>query len=255
MPAPARFNVLGVGVHALDLAQARESIVSAARGKAKGYVCCCDVNSISCARRDPSHRARLNHSFLTTPDGMPLVWLGRRAGHREIGRVYGPDLLNAVCAETAGTNLRHFFYGAGPGTAELLAEHLRRRFPGLQIAGTHTPPFRDLTDEEGRALKQTVAALQPDFFWVGLSTPKQERFMAEYLGRFDTTLMIGVGAAFDFFAGRVRQAPRWVQRGGLEWLWRIGREPRRLGGRYLRNVPLFIVRTAAQMTGLRQYPL
>jgi N-acetylglucosaminyldiphosphoundecaprenol N-acetyl-beta-D-mannosaminyltransferase len=255
METPARYNVLGVGVHALHLTAARDLVLAAARGRQGAYVCFCDVNSVSCARRDPAHRAILNRSFLTTPDGMPLVWLGRRSGHRGVGRVYGPDLLEAVCAATAGTELTHFFYGAGPGTAPALAEVLTKRFPGLRVAGTHTPPFRELDETEARALEQRIRALRPDFFWVGLSTPKQEKFMAAFAPRLEAGVMLGVGAAFDFLSGRVRQAPRWVQRSGLEWLFRLCTEPRRLAPRYLKNNPLFLLRIAAQRTGLKKYPL
>ncbi len=251
---PPRFNVLGVGIHALNLAQARDLVIAAARARSGGYVCLCDVNSVSCARRDPAHRAALNHSFLTTPDGMPLVWLGRRAGHAELTRVYGPDLLEAVCAQTADTPLTHFLYGAGPGTAEKLADRLRERFPDLKIVGTHSPPFRALNSEEEADLACQLAILRPDFFWVGLSTPKQEYFMSTHAGQLDVGLMLGVGAAFDFLSGHIRQAPRWMQRSGLEWLFRLCTEPRRLAPRYLRNNPLFLLRVLAQKLGLRRYP-
>ncbi len=254
MALPERFPVLGVRVSSLSLAQARDLIIAATRDRPPAaYVCFCDVNSVSCARRDPAHLAALNNSHLTTPDGMPLVWLGRRAGHRDINRVYGPDLLLEVCAATAGTELTHFFYGAAPGTADALAQKLQTRFPGLRIAGTHTPPFRELTDAEAAALEAKICALRPSFFWVGLSTPKQEKFMAAFAPRLDTGIMLGVGAAFDFLSGRVRQAPRWMQRSGLEWLFRLCSEPRRLAPRYFKNNPLFLLRLLAEKTGLKKY--
>lgn len=247
METPPRTNVLGVGVHALSLTQARDLVIAAASERRAGaYVCFCDVNSVSCARRDPAHLAALNNSFLTTPDGMPLVWLAHRAGHRNVTRVYGPDLLLAVCAATAGTGLTHFFYGAGPGTAESLAASLTTRFPGLQIVGTHTPPFRELDATEAAALEEKLRVLRPSFFWVGLSTPKQEKFMAAFAPRLDTGVMLGVGAAFDFLSGRIRQAPRWMQRTGLEWLFRLCTEPRRLAPRYFKNNPLFLLRLLAE---------
>ncbi len=250
-----RFNVLGVGIHALNLPQASERIIEAARVRSGGYVCFCDVNSVSCARRDPAHRAALRRAFLVTPDGMPLVWLGRRDGHAGTSRVYGPDLLESVCAQTAGTSLTHFFYGAGPGIAGQLAARLSARFPGLKIAGTHTPPFRTLNHEEEAELAHRVNTLRPDFFWVGLSTPKQEHFMSTHLGKLDVGVMLGVGAAFDFLSGNIRQAPRWMQRSGLEWLFRLCTEPRRLAPRYFRNNPLFVLKVLAQRTGLRRYHL
>jgi N-acetylglucosaminyldiphosphoundecaprenol N-acetyl-beta-D-mannosaminyltransferase len=258
MHPSASYRVLGVRVHALTLESARDAVISAARTRdaadGAAYVCFCDVNSVSCARRDPAHLETLNRSFLTTPDGMPLVWLGRHAGHRHVTRVYGPDLLLAVCAATAGTELSHFFYGGGAGTADVLAEKLRARFPGLRVAGTYTPPFRDLTADESTALATRIATLRPDFFWVGLSTPKQEKFMATYAPQLTTGVMLGVGAAFDFLSGRVRQAPRWIQRSGLEWLFRLCTEPRRLAPRYLRNNPLFVLRVFAELSGLKKYP-
>lgn len=255
MQTPPRYNVLGVGVNALSLNVTRDLVVEAARNRQKGYVCFCDVNNISCARRSAEHRARLNASFLSTPDGMPLVWLGRHAGHREVNRVYGPDLMLEVCRATAGTELTHFFYGGGAGTAAALAEALLSRFPGLRVAGTETPPFRPLTADEAAALSTRIHDARPDFFWVGLSTPKQEAFMATYLPQLNTSVMLGVGAAFDFLSGRVRQAPRFVQRSGFEWIWRLAHEPRRLAPRYFRNNPLFVLRVFAQLSGVRRFPL
>lgn len=256
MSTPPRFNVLGVGVHALSLPVARDLVIAAARAEAgkPNYVCFCDVNSVSCAQRDPAHLSRLNRSFLTTPDGMPLVWLGKRVGHKATSRVYGPDLVLEVCRATAGTELTHFFYGGGPGTADALAASLSARFPGLKIAGTQTPPFRPLTTEEADELEKRINALRPSFFWVGLSTPKQEAFMAEYSERLGAPVMLGVGAAFDFLSGRVSQAPRWIQRSGFEWVWRLCAEPRRLAPRYFKNNPLFVLRILAQLAGLRKYP-
>jgi N-acetylglucosaminyldiphosphoundecaprenol N-acetyl-beta-D-mannosaminyltransferase len=240
-------------VNALNLPLATQLVVDAAGSRRGGYVCFCDVNSATCAHRDAQHKARLNQSFLTTPDGMPIVWLGRQAGHSQTGRVYGPDLLMAVAGATQGTELTHFFYGAGPGTAPLLAQKLLERFPTLKVAGTYSPPFRPLNSTEEEELARHLDTLRPHFFWVGLSTPKQERFMAETASKFPVGLSLGVGAAFDFLSGRVRQAPLWLQRSGFEWLWRLAHEPRRLGPRYLKNNPMFILRVIAQVTRLRTY--
>jgi N-acetylglucosaminyldiphosphoundecaprenol N-acetyl-beta-D-mannosaminyltransferase len=200
-------------------------------------------------------RATFNQSCLTTPDGMPLVWLARWHGHRGVTRVYGPDLMLAVCDSGRASGLTHYFYGGGPGVADLLRAKLTARFPGLQVVGTFTPPFRPLTLEEEAQLRADIAVKNPDVLWIGLGTPKQERFMAEHWRSLDAGLLIGVGAAFDFHSGRVRQAPRWMQRSGFEWFFRLCTEPRRLGPRYLLNNPLFIVRTIAQLSGLRRYPL
>jgi N-acetylglucosaminyldiphosphoundecaprenol N-acetyl-beta-D-mannosaminyltransferase len=252
---PPRFNVLGTGVSALSLAQARD-LVLAARGRSRlGYVCLCTTHGLGEARRDPALHAIFNHSYLTTPDGMPLVWLGRRQGHKEITRVYGPDLMLAVCDAGRAAGLRHYFYGGQPAVAELLREKLTARFPGLVVVGTFTPPFRPLTEPEFATLRADVARTKPDIVWVGLSTPKQEQFMAGAWERLDAGLLIGVGAAFDFHSGRVAQAPRWMQRAGLEWFFRLCAEPRRLAKRYLVYNTLFVLRAFAQLTGLKRYPI
>lgn len=249
--APPRFNVLGVGVSALTFRQAVNLVLRSRGEKGLGYVCVCTVHGISEARSDVAFRRILNRSYLTTPDGMPLVWLGPRG----VERVYGPDLMLAVCDAGRATGLRHYFYGGAPGVAAQLAQSLATRFPGLEVAGTFAPPYRPLDATESAALQAEVRRVQPDVVWVGLSTPKQERFMAEYWEKLDAGVLLGVGAAFDFHTGRVRQAPRWIQRSGFEWLFRLCMEPRRLGPRYLKTNPSFILRIAAQRLGLRDYPL
>jgi len=250
-----RVNVLGVGISALNIPLAIAAMDRAIRHRSKGYICVTGVHGVSEAQTNPELRGILNRAFLNTPDGMPMVWLGQLAGHAAMDRVYGPDLMLQACRVSKQTGWRHFFYGGAPGVAERLAVTLQRRFPGLQVTGLHTPPFRPLNEEEKAALRQQVADARPDIIWVGLSTPKQELFMAEALGWLDTTLMVGVGAAFDLLSGRVRQAPRWVQRCGLEWLFRFWQEPRRLWRRYFKNNPLFVARLFLQKTGLRRYSL
>jgi N-acetylglucosaminyldiphosphoundecaprenol N-acetyl-beta-D-mannosaminyltransferase len=250
-----RVNVLGVGVSAINEPQAVELIGAALRGRRKGYVCVTGVHGVMEAQQDAEFRRILNGAFLNTPDGMPMVWAGKLDGRGGMDRVYGPDLMLAVCDWTRANGFTHFFYGGAEGVAEQLRRRLEEKFPGIKVAGTYTPPFRALTREEEDELVARVNGLKPDIIWVGLSTPKQERFMAEYLPRLDTTLMFGVGAAFDFHTGRVRQAPRWVQRSGLEWLFRLACEPRRLWRRYLRNNPLFLGKFFCQLTGLKKYKL
>lgn len=254
-PEIPRFNVLGVSVSAMNLRVAVEAIFQAARARCKGYICVTGVHGITEAQNDDGFRRILNASFLNTTDGMPLVWLGRHFVDRHVERVYGPDLMLEMFSASQSAPFRHFLYGGAPGVAEELKAKLEGRFPGVQIAGTYTPPFRPLDAAEELELAERVRAAKPDLMWVGLSTPKQERFMAEYLPKLDVTLMAGVGAAFDFHSGRVRQAPRWIQRSGFEWLYRMCCEPRRLGRRYLVNNPLFLARLAAQLSGLRKYPL
>ena len=250
-----RVNVLGVGISVLNLPSAVSAIAEAVRTRRKGYICVRDAHGVMLAQRDPAFRRILNEAFLCTPDGMPMVWMGRLHGHREMSRVYGPDLMLEVCAWSEKNPCRHFLFGGVPGVAEELRDKLTARFPKLQIAGCYTPPFRPLNAAEEKGLLEMVRAAKPDILWVGLSTPKQEKFMVEFLPKLNVTLMIGVGAAFDFHAGRVRQAPRWMQRGGLEWLFRAACEPRRLGKRYLKNNPLFVLKIAGQLSGLKKYPL
>lgn len=250
-----RVNVLGVGLSALNLDLATNAVAEALRTGIRGYVCVTGVHGVSEAQDDAEFKSILNHSFLNTPDGMPMVWMGRLQGFSEMNRVYGPDLMLQVCDWSAKTGYSHFFYGGGPGVAEALASRLKQRFPELRVAGTFTPPFRPLNPVEESQLEALVRSSKPDIFWVGLSTPKQERFMARYWNRLDAKLFFGVGAAFDFHAGKLRQAPRWMQRSGLEWFFRLCCEPRRLWRRYLRNNPLFLARASLQLTGLRRYPL
>jgi N-acetylglucosaminyldiphosphoundecaprenol N-acetyl-beta-D-mannosaminyltransferase len=252
---PPRVNVLGVGVHTLNLRTAVNALRSAIENRTKGYVCVTGVHGVSEAQENPAFRDILNKAFLNTPDGMPMVWVGRSAGYQEMDRVYGPDLLLDVCQASESAGWRHFFYGGGPGTADALAATLRAKFPRLKVVGTHTPPFRPLTETEFQQLQAQVAAARPDIIWVGLSTPKQELFMSSTLANLDVPVMIGIGAAFDLISGKVRQSPRWIQRTGFEWLYRLIQEPRRLWKRYLKNNPLFVYRLFLQKTGLRHYSI
>jgi N-acetylglucosaminyldiphosphoundecaprenol N-acetyl-beta-D-mannosaminyltransferase len=249
-----RVNVLGVGISVLNLRTARDAIAAAVRERRTGYICVTGVHGVMEAQDDAAFKKILNGAFLCTPDGMPMVWAGKLAGHREMSRVYGPDLMLDLCAWSETSGCRHFFYGGADGVAERLVEKLKIKFPKLDVVGTFTPPFRALNADEEKSLADRVRAARPDILWVGLSTPKQEKFMAEFLPKLDATLMIGVGAAFDFHSGRVRQAPRWMQRSGLEWLYRLGCEPRRLAKRYFRNNPLFVLKFSGQMAGLKKYP-
>ena len=248
-------NVLGVGISALNLDLAVARVVEALEKKQKGYICVTGVHGVSEAQTDPAFRSILNQAFLNTPDGMPMVWMGKIQGAGHMGRVYGPDLMLRIFELSQKRGFTHFFYGGGPGVAEELKQTLEKRFPGSKIVGVYTPPFRPLTEAEENDLTRTVSQFKPDMIWVGLSTPKQEKFMASHCEKLDATLFFGVGAAFDFHAGRVRQAPRWMQRSGLEWLFRLCCEPRRLWKRYFKNNPLFILRAAAQLSGLKKYDL
>jgi len=243
----SRTNVLGVGVHAINMDQAVAAIDEAARNRRKGYVCVTGVHGVMEAQSDSEFKQILNNSLLTTPDGMPMVWVGRLQGFRYMDRVYGPDLMLEVCRLSEKRGYTHFFYGGKEGAAEKLACALRKRYPNLNVAGSNTPPFRPLNSAEEYALREHVTKTRPDFVWVGLSTPKQERFMADHIGELDCTLMLGVGAAFDIHTGATKDAPLWMKRAGLQWFHRLLQEPRRLWRRYLLNNPKFIFKITLQL--------
>lgn len=244
-----RVDVLGVKISAVDLRQTVAIIERWIAQREQRYVCVTPAHSVMDCHDDPGLLEIFNASGLTTPDGMSIVWLLRLRGFRRAARVYGPDLLLAVCERSLTMGWRHFFYGGVPGVAETLAANLVARFPGLQIAGTYSPPFRPLTPAEDEAVVDLINTAAPDLLWVGIGSPKQERWMSAHRKRVKVPIMVGVGAAFDYLAGRKRQAPRWMQRVGLEWLFRWASEPRRLSRRY-RRYPRFAVLALAQLLGI-----
>ena len=304
-----RTNVLGVGVSSLNMNTAVETLLEARAEGQTGYVCVTGVHGVIESQRDPELKKIHNRSFLTVPDGMPTVWMGREQGFTKMGRVYGPDLMLRLCEATSAvveggkwdvgrrgeehptSNVQHstinkkcfthFLYGSTPEVLEKLKANLEKKFPGIQIVGTFSPPFRPLNDSEEEELRQMVAACKPDFFWVGLSTPKQERFMYAHSANMnveggtlnvecedDATshvphptakfpleagIMLGVGAAFDIHAGLLKDAPEWVKNSGLQWFYRLCQEPKRLWRRYLDIVPTFLGLAALQLLGIRKY--
>ncbi len=250
-----RTNVLGVGISAINIPMALEVLDAWIKQKHHTYVCITGVHGVMESQTDPELRRIHNQAGLVTPDGMPMVWMSHLAGHKHVDRVYGPDLMLAVCEVSAKRGYRHFFYGGNEGVPELLRDKLQQKFSGLQVVGTFSPPFRSLTPEEDAAIVAQINAAQPDIVWVGLSTPKQERWMAAHLGKVQAPVMVGVGAAFDFHAGLKPQAPRWIQRSGMEWFFRMVSEPRRLARRYLQNNPRFVFAVLMQLLGLRRYKL
>jgi N-acetylglucosaminyldiphosphoundecaprenol N-acetyl-beta-D-mannosaminyltransferase len=235
-----RANILGVGVSAINMEIALRTMEDWISRREPHYVCGTPVHAVMESQRDKELRRIHNAAGLVTPDGMPLVWLSRVMGFPHVERVYGPDLTLAMCERSIKPGYQHFFYGGGPGVAEELVFRLRSRFPGLKVCGTYSPPFRPLTPEEDRAVVAQINATKPDIVWVGISTPKQQYWMAEHVGQLSAFVLIGVGAAFDFHAGLKRQAPRWMQKSGLEWLFRLLSEPRRLWRRYLIDNPWFL---------------
>ncbi len=246
-------NVLGVRLDALNLVSAAQQIVDAAEQSVGGYVCVTGVHGVTVAQDDSRFKTILNTGFLNVPDGMPMSWVGWIQGFKEMDRVYGPDLMLKVTDMSVERGLTHFYCGGKAGVADLLAEKMVNRFPSLRIVGTYCPPFRPLNQEELASLKKRLLDLKPDFIWIGLSTPKQEQFAAQMLQELGCGLFLAVGAAFDFHAGLVSQAPGWMQRSGLEWFYRLCTEPRRLWKRYLVNNPLFLFRIFCQLSGLRKY--
>jgi N-acetylglucosaminyldiphosphoundecaprenol N-acetyl-beta-D-mannosaminyltransferase len=248
-----RVNILGVGVTPVNLRQAVAILESWREEKRREYVCCTSVHGLVEAQRDPEMRSALNRAGLTTEDGMPLVWWCRRSGYPDASRVYGPDLLLAMCERAPGRGHRHFFYGGSPRVVEALVLRLKQRFPGLVVAGHRSPPFRPLSQEEDAADIQAINETRPDFVWVGLGTPKQDKWMAERVGKIHAAALLGVGAAFDFVSEAKPRAPLWMQRSGLEWLFRLVAEPRRLAPRYLAIIPIFVIRALQQLAGWKSY--
>ncbi len=214
---------------------------------ARGYVTAAAVNLVMSAREDPDTAAAVAAATLATPDGQPLVWALRALGHERATRIYGPDLMASFCARAARSGVPIYLYGGRDAEAlALLQARLRERFPGLLIAGAHSPPFRPLTEQEKGEDAARIDASGAAVVWVGTGQPKQEKWMHEMRPRLAAPLLVGVGAAFDFHAGLVSQAPRWMQRSGLEWVYRLSREPRRLWRRYARYNPRFVAGFAAQ---------
>lgn len=230
--ATKRFDVLDVRVDAVTPAGVVAAVEGAIEAKAKSYVVFSTVSSILSARDDTRVEAAMEDAAVVAPDGMPLVWLGRRrSGENRVDRVYGPDFM-LTFFEATGPRLRHFFYGGAPGVADEMAARLRERFPGLVVAGTHCPRVGDGTEVLHDDV-ELINAARADVVWVGLGHPKQELWMHTHREALDAPVLAGVGAAFDFHAGRKKEAPSWVKRSGLQWLHRLASEPRRLWRRYL----------------------
>lgn len=243
-----RFNVLQIGISAITLPRAVEVIAGWVAARDRQYVNVCTTDVVLRAHDDAELAEILRSSGMATPDGMPLVWIGRLKG-LDVGRVYGPDLMLALCQHGLAAGWRHYFYGATEDVLRDLASRLTERFPSLQIAGVWAPPFRSLTPDEEAAVVARINEARADLVWVGIGTPKQDFWMANFRPRLEAPVLIAVGAAFNFHAGHVRQAPRWMMTAGLEWLFRLGMEPRRLWRRYLIGIPRFVWLVARQSLG------
>jgi N-acetylglucosaminyldiphosphoundecaprenol N-acetyl-beta-D-mannosaminyltransferase len=247
-----RVNILGVQVSAINMALAIETIDSWIARREHNYVCLTAAHVVMDGYWNPDVRRSINQAGMAAPDGMALVWLLQLRGYREVSRVYGPDLMLAICENSPSKSWRHFFYGGTPGTSEALIARFKIKNPDFQATGSYYPPFRPLTDAEDREIIDRINASRADIVWLGISSLEQIQWMAAHFGKLNTPVLIGVGAAFDFLSGRKPQAPQWIQRIGMEWLFRLTSEPRRLWRRYS-QYPLFAVLSAAQALGITRY--
>jgi N-acetylglucosaminyldiphosphoundecaprenol N-acetyl-beta-D-mannosaminyltransferase len=251
--APATAKVLGVPLALTDYRDTLDWIDAAVAAGERGYICVCNVHTVMASDEDEELRGALRSSSMNLPDGQPLVWAINSLGHSLRERVYGPELMARACARAASGSHRFYLYGGrNQGALVQLALNLRRRYPGIKIVGGYSPPHRPLTDEEEAAVVDEINRTEADVVWVGIGVPKQEKWMARMRERLDAPVLVGVGAAFDFHAGLVPQAPAWLQEAGLEWAYRLAHEPRRLWRRYMRYNPRFVHAFAGQLARHRR---
>jgi N-acetylglucosaminyldiphosphoundecaprenol N-acetyl-beta-D-mannosaminyltransferase len=251
VPPPA-VDVLGVPLALTDYDRTIDWMEATIASHGRGYICVAAVHTVMACQEDRELRAAVLGSSLTVPDGQPLVWAMNALGHDLPHRVYGPDLMARWCERAAATGSRAFLYGGRDQDALIqLAANLRERYPGLSIVGGYAPPFRPLTAEEEDGVADEINRTGADVVWVGIGVPKQEKWMASMRGRLQAPVLVGVGAAFDFHAGLVPQAPRWLQSIGMEWAYRLAQEPGRLWRRYLRYNPRFVAAFLRQWLGHR----
>jgi N-acetylglucosaminyldiphosphoundecaprenol N-acetyl-beta-D-mannosaminyltransferase len=244
---PPTTSVLGVPLALTDYERTMDWMDATVQARGKGYICVAATHTVVACQDDPELAAAVHGASLVVPDGQPVVWAMNALGHDLSSRVYGPDLMARYCERSALTGARMFLYGGrNQGALVQLALNLRRLYPGLQIVGGYSPPFRTMSEEEREAVVAEINHAKPDVVWVGIGVPKQEKWMASLRARLDAPVLVGVGAAFDFHAGLVPQAPSWMQSSGLEWLYRLLQEPRRLWRRYLTYNPRFVLGFARQ---------
>jgi N-acetylglucosaminyldiphosphoundecaprenol N-acetyl-beta-D-mannosaminyltransferase len=242
---PPEFYVAGVRIHAIRVADVVSTIDAWVGGGRRDYIVLTGAHGVVEMQSDPELRAINNRAGLTTPDGMPLVWIGRRKGFTAIEKVYAPDIMTAVFEHGVSRGYKHYFYGGDEGVADMLSRGLSARFPGIRIVGTFCPPFRPLEAAEVADVSDRINRAGPDIVWVGIGCPKQEKWMHQFRPLLHAAALVGVGAGFDFLSGRKPLAPRVIQRSGFEWLYRMVSEPKRLWPRYSRVVPRFLYLAAA----------
>lgn len=252
-PSPPFVDVLGVPLALTDYEEMLEWIEAAIVSREPGYVCACNVHTVMRAQEDAELRAALLGASLNVPDGQPLVWAINALGHELRGRVYGPELMSRACQLATERGHRLYLYGGrNQGALVQLALNLRHRYPGIKIVGGYSPPHRPLSEEERIAIAGEINRSRADIVWAGIGVPKQEKWMAGMRADLEAPVLLGVGAAFDFHAGLVPQAPLWMQEAGLEWAYRLAHEPRRLWRRYLRYNPRFLGSFARQLSAHRR---
>lgn len=246
------FFLSGVRIHAIRVADVVATVDDWIANRRAEYIVLTGAHGVVEMQSDAELRGINNRAGLTTPDGMPVVWMGRLKGHATIEKVYAPDVMTALFGHGVSRGYRHFLYGGDQGVAEQLRDVLQRRYPGIQVVGTYCPPFRPLEPREVDEIAAAIDAAAPDIVWVGIGCPKQERWMAKFRPLVRAPVLVGVGAGFDFLSGRKPLAPRWIQRSGFEWLYRLVSEPGRLWPRYSRVVPRFIYIAVRDWLGIHQ---
>jgi N-acetylglucosaminyldiphosphoundecaprenol N-acetyl-beta-D-mannosaminyltransferase len=250
---PRTVKVLGVDLALTDYEKTLDWLDEMTTHHQRGYVCVCNVHTVMASREDAELRAALDGSSMNVPDGQPLVWAINALGHSLGERVYGPELMARACARAAESGQSFYLYGGrNQGALVQLALNLRQRFPGVKIVGGYSPPHRPLSEEERDAVAREINHSGADVVWAGIGVPKQEKWMAQMRPLLDAPVLIGVGAAFDFHAGLVPQAPNWIQESGLEWAYRLVHEPRRLWRRYARYNPRFVAAFSRQLAASRR---
>ena len=232
-------NIMGVNIAAINMEWLLDYLNKNIQDLKGDYICVSNVHTTVTSYEDSSYCDVQNGGLMAIPDGGPLSSVGRKRGHEKMARTTGPSLMGEVFQISAEKGYRHYFYGSTEKTLKLLEEKLKENYPGMQIAGMYSPPFRPLTEEEDKKIIEKINETNPDFVWIGLGAPKQEKWMAAHQGQIDG-LMLGVGAGFDYYAGNIDRAPEWMQKHNLEWLYRLIQDPKRLFKRYLVTNTKFI---------------